>query len=60
MKRELKNAIPFADAFARLLHPFAEVVIHDLEKDQIEAIYNPLSTAPISIDGILRSIREKM
>ena len=43
MKSELKQAIPMAQAFARLLHPFAEVVIHDLEKDQIEEIYNPFS-----------------
>ena len=43
MKRALAEARPFAEAFARLLHPFAEVVIHDLGKDQIEAIYNPLS-----------------
>lgn len=43
MKRSLHDAQPYAEAYARLLHPFAEVVIHDLEKDQIEAIYNPLS-----------------
>ena len=43
MKQELKQARPIAEAFAKLLHPFAEVVIHDLEKDKIEAIYNPFS-----------------
>ncbi len=43
MKAELKRAVPMAEAFSKLLHPFAEVVIHDLEKDRIEAIYNPLS-----------------
>lgn len=43
MKLSLKSAKPLAEAFARLLHPFAEVVIHDLEQDQIEAIYNPIS-----------------
>lgn len=43
MKADLKQAIPIAEAFSRLLHPFAEVVIHDLKKDRIEAIYNPLS-----------------
>lgn len=43
MKHSLKSAVPFADAFARLLHPFAEVVIHDLALDQIVAIYNPFS-----------------
>ena len=43
MKSELKKAAPMAEAFVRLLHPFAEVVIHDLEKDEIAAIYNPFS-----------------
>ncbi|MCB1135933.1 MAG: PAS domain-containing protein [Chlamydiia bacterium] len=43
MKPSLKNAQLFAEAIARLLHPFAEVVLHDLEMDLIEAIYNPLS-----------------
>lgn len=43
MKSALKKFVPTAEAFTRLLHPFAEVVIHDLAKDQIVAIYNPLS-----------------
>lgn len=43
MKKSLLEAKPFAEAFERLLHPFAEVVIHDLENDQIAAIFNPLS-----------------
>lgn len=43
MKKELKKSLPIAEAFARLLHPFAEVVVHDLGKDTIEAIYNPFS-----------------
>lgn len=43
MKLELKRVIPMAEAFSRLLHPFAEVVIHDLKKDQVVAIFNPCS-----------------
>ena len=43
IKPELKNAIPFAETFSRLLYPFAEIVIHDLEEDRIEAIFNPIS-----------------
>lgn len=43
MKVELNNFLKTAEGFSILLHPFAEVVIHDLEKDQIEAIYNPFS-----------------
>lgn len=43
MKAELNNFLKTAEALSILMHPFAEVVIHDLEKDQIEAIYNPFS-----------------
>ena len=34
---------PIADAIAKLLHPYAEVVIHDIEKDTIAHIANPYS-----------------
>lgn len=56
MKKSLKEALPFAEAFARLLHPFAEVVVHDLGKDQIEAIYNPLSRREVGDDSYLDRI----
>lgn len=35
------------------MHPFAEVVIHDLDKDQIEAIYNPLSRREVGDNSYL-------
>lgn len=53
MKAALKQAIPIAEMFAKLLHPFAEVVIHDLETDTIEAIYNPFSKREIGDDSYL-------
>ncbi len=56
MKPSLKRALPFAKAFARLLHPFAEVVIHDLKKDQIEAIFNPLSQRELGDSSYLDRI----
>lgn len=43
MKPPLKNALPMAEAFCKLLHPLAEVVIHDLATDKIAAIFNPFS-----------------
>ncbi|MDF2549151.1 MAG: sensory box protein [Chlamydiales bacterium] len=57
MKPSLKNALPFAEAFARLLHPFAEVVVHDLELDQIAAIYNPLSRREVGDPSYLDRIQ---
>ena len=53
MRPELKNSVPIAEAFARLLHPFAEVVIHDLSKDRIEAIYNPFSRREVGDSSYL-------
>jgi predicted transcriptional regulator YheO len=43
MKHPLSRFIPVADAIAKLLHPFAEVVIHDLDKNTIIYIANPYS-----------------
>lgn len=56
MKRLLREALPFAEAFARLLHPFAEVVVHDLSKDAIEAIYNPFSRRKVGDSSYLDRI----
>lgn len=53
MKPDLEKAVPIAQAFSKLLHPFAEVVIHDLETDQIAAIYNPFSKRDIGDDSYL-------
>lgn len=56
MKRSLEESLPFAEAFARLLHPFAEVVVHDLSKNQVEAIFNPLSCREAGSDSYLDHI----
>ncbi|ABO47099.1 hypothetical protein X557_01855 [Francisella tularensis subsp. holarctica PHIT-FT049] len=47
MKPELKTFINVAKAISKLLHPFAEVVIHDLSKNKIVAIFNPISKREI-------------
>ncbi len=39
----LAAVAPSCQAFAALLHPHAEVVVHDLASDTIVAIWNPLS-----------------
>ena len=43
MKNPLLKYKPIADAIALLLHPYAEVVIHDIVKDIIVHIANPYS-----------------
>jgi len=43
MKPQLKSALPMAEAFCKLLHPLAEVVIHDYATNKIVAIFNPFS-----------------
>jgi predicted transcriptional regulator YheO len=42
-----------AEAFSKLLHPFAEIVIHDIEKSRIEAIFNPFSQREVGDESYL-------
>ena len=53
MKYSLKKASPVAEAFSKLLYPFAEVVIHDLEEDKIQAIYNSFSNRNVGDESYL-------
>src|SRR3989338_6954214 len=59
MKKAIKTFLPTAEAIQRLLHPYAEVVVHDLKQDQIVAIYHPFSKRRIG-DASLFSEEEKM
>ena len=43
----LKTCTGLAEMVAKLLHPFAEVVVHDLKKNQIAAIFNAFSKRAI-------------
>lgn len=43
MNKAIKAFLPTAEAIQRLLYPHAEVVVHDLKKNQIVAIYHPFS-----------------
>ena len=47
MENTLSSYKPVADAIAKLLHPYAEVVIHDIEMDTIVHIANPYSKREI-------------
>ena len=43
MKHALAQFVPVANSIAKLLHPFAEIVIHELSRDRIVHIANPFS-----------------
>ncbi len=43
MQKQLAPYKSVADAVARLFHPYAEVVIHDIEQDAVYYIANPCS-----------------
>jgi len=53
MEDTLSKYIPIADAIAMLLHPYAEVVIHDITKDIIIHIANPFSKRGIGDSSYL-------
>lgn len=59
MRLEIKRYINIAEAISKLLHPFAEVVLHDLDKDYIEAIFNPFSKREVGDPSYLEEIKFK-
>lgn len=50
---DLDNYFPVAQAITALLHPHAEVVIHDLKTGQIAAIYNPFSKRKVGDESLI-------
>lgn len=56
MRAEISAYLNVANAISKLLHPFAEVVIHDLEKDQVAAIFNALSKREVGDSSYLDRI----
>jgi predicted transcriptional regulator YheO len=53
MLKAIKTILPTAAAIQRLLHPYAEVVIHDIKKNQIAAIYHPFSKRRVGDSSLL-------
>jgi D-arginine utilization repressor len=53
---EIQQALPTAQAIALLLHPFAEVVVHDLALDNVAAIFNSYSHRQVGDDSLLEDI----
>lgn len=56
MRAEIGAYVNVANAISKLLHPFAEVVIHDLEKGQIAAIFSPISKREVGDSSYLDRI----
>ncbi|HEV2613573.1 MAG TPA: PAS domain-containing protein [Gammaproteobacteria bacterium] len=59
MKRAIKAFLPTAEAIQRLLHPHAEVVVHDIKQNKIVAIYHPFSKRRVG-DSSLFTKEEEM
>jgi D-arginine utilization repressor len=53
MKKTIKAFLPAAEAIERLLHPHAEVVVHDLKQNRIVAIYHPFSKRRVGDSSLL-------
>ncbi|MGB6977048.1 MAG: PAS domain-containing protein [Gammaproteobacteria bacterium] len=53
MKKAIQAILPTAEAIQRLLHPYVEVVIHDIGKNKIVAIYNSLSKRKVGNSSLL-------
>jgi predicted transcriptional regulator YheO len=51
---DLKRYAPIAEGIARLLHPFAEVVLHDIEESRIVAIYGSFSKRGAGDESLIR------
>src|SRR3984957_6009588 len=59
MKKAIKAYLPTAEAIQRLLHPHAEVVVHDIKLNQIVAIFHPFSKRRVG-DSSLFTKEEEM
>lgn len=56
MSKLIASIESIAEAIATLLQPHAEVVVHDIKKQQIIAIYHPLSKRDIGDDSLLSEL----
>lgn len=50
---ELKNLFATAEGIARLLHPYAEVVIHNIKTNKIVALFNNFSNRKVGDSSLL-------
>src|ERR1700677_4483769 len=53
MQKTIKRFLPTAEAIQRLLDPYAEVVIHDIKRNKIAAIFHPFSKRRVGNPSLL-------
>ncbi len=53
MNKVIKKFLPTAEAIQRLLHPYAEVVIHDIKRNKIAAIFHSFSKRRVGDPSLL-------
>lgn len=56
MSKELNKYAGIAQAISMLLHPYAEVVLHNLSTGRIAAIYNNLSRRKVGEESLLEEV----
>jgi predicted transcriptional regulator YheO len=49
----LEPHVPVCEAVVALFHPFAEVAVHDIRRDRIVAIWNPISERQVGQRSLL-------
>ena len=57
--RDFKKYFPIAEAIAKLLYPFAEVVLHDIKKNQIVKIFNNFTQRQVGDSSCIDDIKSK-
>ena len=57
MKKDFQNYFPLAQAISILLHPYGEVVVHDLRTGCIVGIFNNLSKRKVGDESLLEEIK---
>jgi predicted transcriptional regulator YheO len=54
----LEPHLPTCEAIVALLHPLAEVAVHDIRRDRIVAIWNPISERKVGDRALIADVPE--
>ncbi len=56
--RWLEPHLPVCEAIVALFHPLAEVAVHDIRRDRIAAIWNPISERKVGDRSLIEELPE--